>query len=139
MYQKAYEVAENKNRCNGQVEEVEEKIPRTRPKEGKREEEKEDKFSIHSCLQDLTLEAEIGRFGAVLGRDKEIQQIQQILACQVKKNVLIIGDPGVGKSALVEELAYRIVSGQSIPISGQASDPRQHGRVAGGREIPGPV
>lgn len=115
MYQKAYEVGDNKAAVMAKIKKVEEKLPRPRPKEGKREEEKEDKFSIHSCLQDLTLEAELGQFNAVLGREKEIQQVQQILACQVKKNALIIGDPGVGKSALVEEIAYRFVSGQVSP------------------------
>ena len=54
-------------------------------------------------------------FQPVIGREKELLQIEEILACQSKKNVLIIGDPGVGKTALIYELAYRIVSGEVSP------------------------
>ena len=62
-------------------------------------------------MQDLTHDAELGKFPAVLGREKELLQMQEILACQSKKNVLILGDPGVGKTALVQELAFNIISG----------------------------
>lgn len=112
LYQKAYELSENKINVMGKMKKLEERIPKNRAKDAKKEEDKEEKFSLQSCMLDLTLEAELGNFTAVLGREREIQQIQQILACQIKKNVLIIGDPGVGKSALVDEIAYRIASGQ---------------------------
>ena len=59
----------------------------------------------------MTAEAELGKFQPVVGREKEILQMQEILACQSKKNVLILGDPGVGKTALVQEFSYRIISG----------------------------
>lgn len=114
MYQRALELAENKIPIAAKMQKLEDKLPKAKT-EGKKEEEKEDRFSIHNCLQDLTLEAELGQFQPVLGRDNELLQVQEILACQSKKNVLILGEPGVGKTALVNELAYRIVSGKISP------------------------
>jgi ATP-dependent Clp protease ATP-binding subunit ClpC len=113
LYQKAMELAENKADISGKIRRLEEKLPKT--KDGKKEEEKEDRFSIQNCLQDLTMEAELGKFQPVFGREPEILQMQEILACQSKKNVLILGDPGVGKTAVIQELAYRIISGRVSP------------------------
>lgn len=113
LYQKAMELADNKVDIAGKMKRLEDKLPKN--KEGKKEEEKEDRFSIQNCLHDLTLEAELGNFHTVFGREQEILQMQEILACQTKKNVLVLGDPGVGKTALIEELAYRIVSGKVSP------------------------
>lgn len=113
LYQKAMELAENKQEITGKIRRLEDKLPKN--KDGKKEEEKEDKFSIQNCLQDLTLEAELGSFSPVFGREPEILQMQEILACQSKKNVLVLGDPGVGKTALIQELAYRISAGKVSP------------------------
>ena len=109
LYRHAFELSDNKAAIETKIKKIEEKTAKI--KESRKEDEKEEKFSIQSCLQDLTVDAELGKFQAVLGREEELLQMQEILACQSKKNVLILGDPGVGKTAVVQELAYRIVSG----------------------------
>jgi ATP-dependent Clp protease ATP-binding subunit ClpC len=114
LYARALEFTDNKAGIELKLKKVEDRLPKPKT-DSKKDEEKEDKFSVQSCLQDLTLDAELGRFQAVIGRDKELLQMEEILACQSKRNVLIIGDPGVGKTALVYELAYRVVSGKVSP------------------------
>ena len=111
LYSRALELAENKSLISGKIKKVEDRLPKAKPVDGKKEDEKEDRFNLQSCLQDLTLEAELGSFTPVIGRERELLQLEEILACQSKKNALIIGDPGVGKTALISELAYRIISG----------------------------
>ena len=59
--------------------------------------------------RDLTLMAEEGKLDPVVGREKEIQRVSQILSRRKKNNPLLIGEPGVGKSAIAEGLANRIV------------------------------
>ena len=59
--------------------------------------------------KDMTKEAEEGRLDPVVGREKEIERLSQILSRRKKNNPVLIGDPGVGKSAIVEGLAIRIV------------------------------
>ena len=61
---------------------------------------------------DLTAEAREGRIEAVIGRDKEIERVVQILSRRKKNNPILIGEAGVGKSAIVEGLALRIVEGR---------------------------
>jgi len=58
---------------------------------------------------DLTKAAEEGRLDPIVGREKEIERIAQILSRRKKNNPILIGDPGVGKSAIVEGLALRII------------------------------
>ncbi|MBQ2051552.1 MAG: ATP-dependent Clp protease ATP-binding subunit, partial [Paludibacteraceae bacterium] len=58
---------------------------------------------------DMTKAAEEGRLDPVVGRDKEIERIAQILSRRKKNNPILIGEPGVGKSAIVEGLALKIV------------------------------
>jgi len=60
--------------------------------------------------EDLTKLAEEGKLDPIIGRDKEIYRICQILARRKKNNPIILGDPGVGKTAIVEAIAQRIVS-----------------------------
>jgi ATP-dependent Clp protease ATP-binding subunit ClpC len=67
---------------------------------------------IQDLLEDLTAQAESGRFAPLRGREAELEQLVEILSCRQKKNPLIIGDAGVGKSALVEELARRMSRGE---------------------------
>lgn len=66
-----------------------------------------DKFGI-----DLTAAARVGRIDPVVGRDKEIERIIQILSRRKKNNPVLIGEAGVGKTAVVEGLALRIAAGE---------------------------
>src|SRR3954463_9686140 len=61
--------------------------------------------------RDLTAEAADGRIDPVIGRDEEIAETVEILARRRKNNAVLIGEPGVGKTAIVEGLALRVVSG----------------------------
>jgi ATP-dependent Clp protease ATP-binding subunit ClpC len=76
----------------------------TQPSSGKSETPVLDNFGI-----DITKAAEEGSLDPIVGRDKEIERIAQILSRRKKNNPILIGEPGVGKSAIAEGLAIRIV------------------------------
>src|SRR5438309_2731834 len=61
--------------------------------------------------RDLTAAAEEGKLDPVIGRDEEIRRVIQVLSRRTKNNPVLIGDPGVGKTAIAEGLAQRIVAG----------------------------
>ena len=61
--------------------------------------------------RDLTEEARQGRIDPVIGRDEEIRRVIQVLSRRTKNNPVLIGEPGVGKTAIVEGLARRIIEG----------------------------
>src|ERR1700737_3686305 len=67
--------------------------------------------SLEKYARDLTEQARRSKLDPVIGRDEEIRRVMQILARRTKNNQVLIGEPGVGKTAIVEGLAQRIVSG----------------------------
>lgn len=72
----------------------------------------EDKYqSLEKYGRDLTKLAEDGKLDPVIGRDEEIRRVIQVLSRRTKNNPVLIGEPGVGKTAIVEGLALRIVRG----------------------------
>lgn len=79
-------------------------------KKQEKKEKKERKFLGLYC-EDLTRKAREGRIDRIIGRDKEIERVIQILSRRTKNNPCLIGEPGVGKTAIAEGLALRISQG----------------------------
>lgn len=77
----------------------------------RKKKEKENKGFLERFSKDLTLMASEGKLDPVIGREDEITRVIQILSRRTKNNPCLVGEPGVGKTAIVEALALRIASG----------------------------
>ena len=67
--------------------------------------------TLNQFGEDLTKKAEEGKLDPIIGREKEIQRVVQILSRRTKNNPCLIGEPGVGKTAIVEGLAQKVIAG----------------------------
>ena len=76
----------------------------------------QDQNILEKFGRDIVEEVKKGKIDPVIGRDEEIRRIIQILARKTKNNVILIGEPGVGKTAIIEGLAERIVK-EDVPFS----------------------
>ena len=91
-------------------------ISQTTPQSGQATKTNAKTPTLDSLSVDLTTAARAGKLDPVIGRQKELQRVTQILSRRTKNNPVLIGEPGVGKTAIAEALAQRIASGD-VPQS----------------------
>ena len=98
------------------------------------------KTFIASLPHDLTADARTGKLDPVIGRDKEIRRVIQILSRRSKNTPCLIGEPGVGKTAIAEGLARKIAAGDvpeklldkkllSLDLTGMVAGAKYRGRI----------
>lgn len=80
-------------------------------KKGKKDKKEKNRKHINLYCEDLTRKAREGKIDRIVGRDSEIERVIQILSRRTKNNPCLIGEPGVGKTAIAEGLALRIAAG----------------------------
>lgn len=104
-----------------------------------RKEDKKRKYLNNYC-ENLTQKAAEGRIDHIVGRDRETDRVIQILNRRQKNNPCLIGEPGVGKTAVAEGLAVRINEGQaSVQDAQQGGPSARPDRSRGGHAVPRPV
>lgn len=77
---------------------------------------KKKKLMIYDLGTDITMEAKEGKLDPVIGREKEVKRVMEILCRRTKNNPILIGEAGVGKTAIVEELS-RLIANEEVPSS----------------------
>jgi ATP-dependent Clp protease ATP-binding subunit ClpB len=94
--------------------------------------------ALERYSRDLTKLAVAGKLDPVIGRDDEIRRVMQVLARRLKNNPLLVGEPGVGKSAIIEGLAQRIVAGDvPTPLKGRRLVSLDLGALVAGSKLRG--